>query len=139
VLFGVCGGIAEYFGIDPTIVRVAFVLGVLIPPISALSILGYPLLAIVMPAEEIAHLTGQDRVRSNIEELRADAGDLAGQVRGALSSITKRPQPPASEATPPTEMPATNGTTSAVTPVSQPVPPEISAASGSATGPTRAA
>lgn len=26
VLFGVCGGIAEYFGIDPTLVRLAWVL-----------------------------------------------------------------------------------------------------------------
>lgn len=32
---GVCGGIAEYLGIDPTIVRVAFVLGALMPPLSA--------------------------------------------------------------------------------------------------------
>lgn len=29
VIFGVCGGLAEYFGIDPTIVRLIFVLGVL--------------------------------------------------------------------------------------------------------------
>ena len=29
VVFGVCGGLAEYFGIDPTIVRLIFVLGVL--------------------------------------------------------------------------------------------------------------
>lgn len=28
-LYGVCGGIAEYFGIDPTIVRVLWVLFVL--------------------------------------------------------------------------------------------------------------
>ena len=26
VICGVCGGIAEYFGVDPTIVRLAFVL-----------------------------------------------------------------------------------------------------------------
>jgi phage shock protein C len=29
VIFGVCGGLAEYFGIDTTIVRLIFVLGVL--------------------------------------------------------------------------------------------------------------
>ena len=28
MLFGVCAGIAEFFGIDPTIVRLMFVLGV---------------------------------------------------------------------------------------------------------------
>ena len=26
VFFGVCGGIGEYFGIDPTLVRLAFIL-----------------------------------------------------------------------------------------------------------------
>lgn len=29
-LFGVCGGIANYFGIDATLVRIGFVLGTLI-------------------------------------------------------------------------------------------------------------
>lgn len=92
-----------------------------------------------MPVEEIVqfpHLPGQDRVRSNIEALRADAGDLAGQARGALSSITKRSQPPASEAAPSTESPATNGDALAMP---QDTPPEIPAASGSTTGPAHAA
>ncbi|HUF10265.1 MAG TPA: PspC domain-containing protein [Rhodothermales bacterium] len=45
---GVCGGIAEYFGIDPTVVRVAWVL------LSVLSaafpgIIVYIILAIVLP------------------------------------------------------------------------------------------
>lgn len=45
---GVCGGIAEYFGIDPTVVRVAYVL------ISLLSaafpgIIVYIILALIMP------------------------------------------------------------------------------------------
>lgn len=26
ILFGVCGGIGEFFGIDPTIIRIAFVI-----------------------------------------------------------------------------------------------------------------
>ena len=29
-LFGVCGGIAEFFGIDPTVVRLVFVVGALL-------------------------------------------------------------------------------------------------------------
>src|SRR5438067_1822430 len=95
VLFGVCGGIAEYFGIDPTIVRVAFVVVALIPPVSVLSIIGYPILAIVMPTEDVAHLPGRDRVRSNIAAIRDDAGDLAGEVRDAVMSITRRREPAA--------------------------------------------
>jgi phage shock protein PspC (stress-responsive transcriptional regulator) len=89
MLFGVCGGLAEYFGIDPTVVRVAFVVVALVPPISALSIVGYPLLAIIMPSEEIEHLPGRERVRTNLEELRTDASDLAGQVRSSVTNLTR--------------------------------------------------
>lgn len=44
---GVCGGLARYFGIDATIVRLVFVLAVL----SGLSPLIYVILWIVMPQE----------------------------------------------------------------------------------------
>jgi len=47
---GVCGGIARYFGIDTTIVRLVFVLAVL----SGLSPLIYLVLWIVMPEEGVA-------------------------------------------------------------------------------------
>jgi phage shock protein C len=29
-IFGVCGGLAEFFGIDPTVVRLVFVVGALL-------------------------------------------------------------------------------------------------------------
>lgn len=47
---GVCGGLARYFGVDATIVRLVFVLAVL----SGLSPLIYLVLWIVMPQESSA-------------------------------------------------------------------------------------
>jgi phage shock protein C len=47
MLAGVCGGLARYFGIDSTIVRLVFVLAVL----SGLSPLVYVILWVVMPQE----------------------------------------------------------------------------------------
>jgi phage shock protein C len=47
MLGGVCGGLARYFGIDATIVRLVFVLAVL----SGLSPLIYVILWVVMPQE----------------------------------------------------------------------------------------
>ncbi len=44
---GVCGGIAEYFNIDPTLVRIAFVIGTIASQGSF--ILAYLLLSFVMP------------------------------------------------------------------------------------------
>lgn len=50
IIGGVCGGLARYFGIDATIVRLVFVLAVL----SGLSPLIYVILWIVMPQEGAA-------------------------------------------------------------------------------------
>ncbi len=47
MLAGVCGGLAEYFDIDPTIVRLLFVVGVL----AGVSPVVYVLMWIVMPEE----------------------------------------------------------------------------------------
>ena len=50
-LAGVCAGIAEYFGIDPTIVRIGFFVGTLAtggPPF----VLAYFLLAFILPSPE---------------------------------------------------------------------------------------
>ena len=49
---GVCGGLAEYFDLDPTIVRVVFVL--LLLPGGFPGLLPYLALWIVMPAEDKA-------------------------------------------------------------------------------------
>jgi phage shock protein C len=46
VIGGVCGGIAEYYGWDVTLVRVAFVLAVLL---GASGIVLYLLLLLIMP------------------------------------------------------------------------------------------
>ncbi len=53
ILGGVCGGLARYFGIDSTIVRLVFVLAVL----SGLSPLIYIILWIIMPKEELPQPT----------------------------------------------------------------------------------
>ena len=46
-IFGVCGGIAEYFGIDPTLVRIAFVIGTIAT--QGPFLIAYLILAMVMP------------------------------------------------------------------------------------------
>ena len=48
MIAGVCGGIAEYFDLDPTVVRVAYVL-VSIVSVAFPGILAYIILMFVMP------------------------------------------------------------------------------------------
>jgi len=50
---GVCAGLGEYFGIDPTLVRVLFVLGVFLGFLGALGLM-YLILLIVVPDEAVA-------------------------------------------------------------------------------------
>lgn len=49
MLFGVCGGLGKYFGVDPTLVRLAFALLALI---DGIGIVIYIILAIIMPQED---------------------------------------------------------------------------------------
>jgi phage shock protein C len=47
VVAGVCGGIAEYLQVDPTLVRVFFVVGTIVT--GGLGLLGYVILVVLMP------------------------------------------------------------------------------------------
>lgn len=47
-IFGVCGGLGEYFNTDPTLIRILFVASVLL---LGTGILLYIIMAIVMPDE----------------------------------------------------------------------------------------
>jgi len=49
VLAGVCGGIAEYLSVDPSLVRIAFVVATLW---GGIGLLLYIVLAIILPAED---------------------------------------------------------------------------------------
>jgi phage shock protein C len=50
---GVCGGIAEYFGLDPTVVRVGFVL-VSVLTVAFPGLLAYLIMMIIIPESPTA-------------------------------------------------------------------------------------
>ena len=49
---GVAGGLANYFGVDPVIVRVAFIVATLMTGVAAL---GYLAMMFVVPSDDEAH------------------------------------------------------------------------------------
>ena len=61
MLFGVCSGIGKYFGIDPTLVRLLFVLLALV---NGIGIVIYIILAIIMPPEESVQMVTETRKSS---------------------------------------------------------------------------
>ena len=80
MLLGVCGGLAEYFDIDATLIRILFVLGALA---GGSTILVYIVLAIVMPAPDMVDAHPREAARSTFRE-------LANEVRAALNWARER-------------------------------------------------
>ena len=81
MIWGVCGGLAKYFDIDPTIVRVLAVLSIFI---SGFGILAYIILAIVVPLEPLPdskETQPRDTIRENIEEMKDTARELGRDLR----------------------------------------------------------
>ncbi|RMF51829.1 MAG: PspC domain-containing protein [Bacteroidetes bacterium] len=59
---GVCAGIAEYFNIDPTLVRIAFVIGTIAS--GGPFLLAYLILAMIMPGPgDPPPLSDEERIR----------------------------------------------------------------------------
>lgn len=81
MIWGVCGGLAEYFGIDPTIVRIIAVLA-LFP--NGVGILAYIILAIVVPLESSEATTPKDVVEENVEEIKEAASQLGHGIRSTF-------------------------------------------------------
>lgn len=78
VFGGVCGGLAEYLQVDPTIVRIIFVL---VGVWQGWGVLVYFLLWWVIPENKPA-TGGDDRVQQVGSEMRQAAQRVAEQVRG---------------------------------------------------------
>jgi phage shock protein C len=85
VILGVCGGIAEYFKVDPVIVRLAFVVLILL---DGVGIWLYIILAIIMPEAEQADLPQKDIIEKNIE-------GMTEQVKGAIERMDDEDEKPA--------------------------------------------
>lgn len=60
ILFGVCGGVAEYFDVDPTLIRLAFVLILL----TGTGLIAYIIAAIVMPEKPIVIVQSQGQTKA---------------------------------------------------------------------------
>ena len=66
ILLGVCGGIARYFGIDPVIVRVLFIILLVFEP---RFIVSYFIFALIIPGESKEH--GQNNPDGNNRKVLA--------------------------------------------------------------------
>ena len=89
MIWGVCGGLAKYFNIDPTIVRVIAVLSIFV---NGLGIVGYIILAIVVPLEKSESTTPEQTIKENVQEIKQTAEKFGSNVRAAFAREGEKPQ-----------------------------------------------
>ncbi len=82
MICGVCGGLARYFDMDSTIIRV---IAVLLIFASGLGILAYIILAIVIPSESSRAAEPKDTIKENVEEMKETASELGREIRSTLA------------------------------------------------------
>jgi phage shock protein C len=95
ILLGVCGGLGEYFKIDPVIVRVIAVL-LLIPGVFP-AVIAYFVLALIVPLEGSKASTPRDSLRENISDVKDTTSGLSEEVRTSFDK--KEGGTPAAKAT----------------------------------------
>ncbi len=81
---GVCGGLAQYFGVDATLVRLVFLLMLIF---GGSGFIIYIIMAIVVPEEGSTARTPDEVIHANTQELADKARDLGKGIElGASSS-----------------------------------------------------
>lgn len=83
MLFGVAGGIARYFNIDPVVVRVAFVA---LAFLNGIGVLLYILFALIMPKDEALTADPARTVGENVRSLPGDLGEAGRRLTGIVRS-----------------------------------------------------
>ena len=84
MLGGVCGGLAKYFDMDPTIVRV---IAVLLVFANGVGIVAYVIMAIVVPLEGSKVTTPREVVEENVEEMKEVASELGREVHRRRNAL----------------------------------------------------
>ena len=85
MIAGVCGGLGKYFGVDPTIVRLVFLLLLIV---GGSGFLLYLILWIVVPDEQQLGAAPRDVMQANTQEMAQSArefGKSVGQAAGSSS------------------------------------------------------
>jgi phage shock protein C len=78
VIGGVCGGLGQYLGVDPMLVRLAFVVLALV---NGLGVLLYFVMWLLVPGKSESELSGEEVMRANLEDMGAQARRVGGSLR----------------------------------------------------------
>lgn len=84
IILGVCGGLGKHFDVDPTIVRILFVLLVFA---DGIGFLAYIIMAFLIPAEPAGprNVDRGEKVKEFVEDVGHKASTIASEVTGKKS------------------------------------------------------
>jgi phage shock protein C len=85
IIFGVAAGLAESFNVDPTLVRIGFVLLLFVSG-GAPAILLYLVLALLLPDRSYAEAAPREVVQQNIGEMKTRMGSVMSGVKDKVNS-----------------------------------------------------
>jgi len=87
MLGGVCGGLGDYFDIDPTLIRLIFVL---LSVSGGAGLWAYLILWIVVPSQSSVNLESEEVIKENKEEIKKKVSETAKNVKTEVKSDTKK-------------------------------------------------
>ena len=93
MLGGVCSGLGAYFGVDPSLVRLVFVLLFIF---GGSGFLLYLILWIVLPEEGRAYASSEETTRANVQEIAERGKQLGEDVKAAFGGAHESGAAPAS-------------------------------------------
>ena len=96
MLGGVCGGLAQYLGVDSTLVRLAFVLLAM----SGVSPLVYLVLWVVIPSDASTASSWTQQVQQSVGEIQERATTVAQQVSSQVQKFSGSSSMPSTTSTP---------------------------------------
>lgn len=82
IIDGVCGGLAEYFGIDSLIVRLAFIALFFI---GGIGLILYIVLMIIMPTADKAELSPKETIQDNVQNITERVKEAGEGIGTAFS------------------------------------------------------
>jgi len=91
IISGVCGGLAEHFEIDPTLVRVIFIVLALM---SGVGVIIYLALALLVPSEGKEEKTPKETIKEGAEEIGQKAKEVATEVGEGVKKVASRAKAP---------------------------------------------
>lgn len=78
IIAGVCGGLAEYFGIDPVLVRLLFVA---LTMLDGVGIILYIILAIIAPADDAPEAEPKENLRDLADSIKNKADEVKNNLK----------------------------------------------------------